>query len=148
VSPTERKRITEVFELAAKLRPEERDAFVRRECEGDDVLLKEVSSLLSEYGRLGDTSTPSLDSVADPAPSFPRRIGKYQITGNLGSGGFGRVYRAKDPTFDRIVAIKVLNAPDDSDIVRRFRTEATTVANLHHKNIVTVHEFGEDSGAP
>ena len=147
MTPTERKRITEVFELAVKLRPEERDSFVERECGGDGVLLKEVSSLLSEYRRLGDTSQDQ-DSAGDHAPSFPKRIGKYQITGNLGSGGFGRVYRAGDPTFERVVAIKVLNAPGDSDIVRRFRTEATTVANLHHKNIVTVHEFGEDSGAP
>ncbi len=148
MTPIEHLRITEVFELAVKLRPEERHAFVERECEGDDVLLKEVSSLLSEYGRLGDTATANQDSAGDQSPRFPKRIGKYEITGNLGSGGFGRVYRAKDPTFDRIVAIKVLNTPDDSDIVRRFRTEATTVANLHHKNIVTVHEFGEENGAP
>ncbi len=48
----------------------------------------------------------------------------------------------------RVVAIKVLNAPDDPDLVRRFEAEATMAANLHHKNIVTVHEFGEENGAP
>jgi len=150
VTPTERRRrITDVFELAVQLRPEERNVFVERECRGDAVLLKEVSSLLSEYRRVGDTSVPDQGSAGDQAPSIPKqRIGKYQITGNLGSGGFGRVYSALDPTVGRVVAIKVLNAPDDSDIVRRFRAEATTVANLHHKNIVTVHEFGEDQGAP
>jgi serine/threonine-protein kinase len=150
VTPTERRRrITDVFELAVQLRPEERDAFVERECRGDSVLLKEVSSLLSEYRRFGNTPAPDQDSAGDQAASLPKqRIGRYQITGTLGSGGFGRVYRALDPTVGRVVAIKVLNAPDDSDIVRRFQAEATTVANLHHKNIVTVHEFGEEHGAP
>ena len=70
-------------------------------------------------------------------------IGKYQITGELGSGGFGRVYKALDPTVGRVVAIKVLNVQDDPALVMRFEAEAKTSANLQHKNIVIVHEFGE-----
>ncbi|HTS31151.1 MAG TPA: protein kinase [Bryobacteraceae bacterium] len=70
-------------------------------------------------------------------------IGKYQITGELGSGGFGRVYKAFDPTVGRVVAIKVLNVQDDPALVMRFEAEAKTSANLQHKNIVIVHEFGE-----
>jgi len=85
---------------------------------------------------------------ASGARPTPRRIGRYEITGELGSGGFGHVYSALDPIVDRVVAIKVLNAPGDSDLVKRFRAEAMTVAKLHHKNIVTVHEFGEENGAP
>jgi eukaryotic-like serine/threonine-protein kinase len=77
-----------------------------------------------------------------------QRIGKYQITGEIGSGGFGRVYSAQDPSVGRIVAIKVMNAPGDTDLVRRFRAEAMTVAMLAHKNIVTVHDYGEQDGAP
>lgn len=73
-------------------------------------------------------------------------IGKYQITGELGAGGFGRVYKAYDPTVGRLVAIKVLNVQDDPLLVKRFKAEAMTSANLQHKNIVTVHEFGEDRG--
>ncbi|MGO9263056.1 MAG: TonB family protein [Bryobacteraceae bacterium] len=84
---------------------------------------------------------------ARPSP-VPRRIGKYEIVQEIGSGGFGHVYRALDPAFDRVVAVKVLNAPDDPDTVRRFRIEAKTVANLHHKNIVTVHDYGETDGVP
>ncbi|HTX34722.1 MAG TPA: TonB family protein [Bryobacteraceae bacterium] len=84
---------------------------------------------------------------AKPSP-VPQRIGKYEITQEIGSGGFGHVYRALDPAFDRMVAIKVLNTPDDPDTVRRFRVEAKTVANLHHKNIVTVHDYGENNGLP
>src|SRR5579863_3952448 len=74
------------------------------------------------------------------------RIGKYEITGELGAGGFGKVYKALDPTVGRVVAIKVLNVQDDPVMVKRFRSEATTSASLQHKNIVTVHEFGEDRG--
>jgi len=73
-------------------------------------------------------------------------IGKYQITGELGTGGFGRVYKAFDPTVGRVVAIKVLNVQDDPMLAKRFRAEAMTSANLRHKNIVTVYEFGEDGG--
>jgi serine/threonine protein kinase len=74
------------------------------------------------------------------------RIGKYEITGELGTGGFGKVYKALDPTVGRVVAIKVLNVQDDPVLVKRFRAEATTSASLQHQNIVTVHEFGEDRG--
>jgi serine/threonine-protein kinase len=76
------------------------------------------------------------------------RIGKYRIDGELGRGGFGTVYRAWDPTVDRAVAIKVLTVPDDKDLLSRFRNEAAAQGRLHHPNIVTVHDFGEQDGTP
>jgi serine/threonine protein kinase/predicted Zn-dependent protease len=76
------------------------------------------------------------------------RIGRYEITGKLGDGGFGSVYRGYDPTVERVVAIKVLSTQGDASLISRFRTEAMTAGNLHHKNIVTIYEFGEDNGAP
>ncbi len=76
------------------------------------------------------------------------RIGKYEIQAEIGRGGFGRVYRGYDPTVGRVVAIKVL-LPDTSDpeFLTRFKMEATTAGNLHHPNLVTIHEFGEDNGS-
>ncbi len=72
------------------------------------------------------------------------RIGKYQIQAEIGRGGFGRVYRGYDPTVGRVVAIKVLlPETNDPEFVSRFRMEATTAGNLHHPNLVTIHEFGE-----
>jgi hypothetical protein len=145
-----RKRITDVFQLAVQKPLEERRRFVERECRGDDTLQHEVESLLSEYQTSYESSQDifSESAAAHPAPPPMQRIGKYHVTKEIGSGGFGRVYSAIDPGFDRTVAIKVMSAPGDPDLVQRFRTEATTVANLHHKNIVNVHDFGEQDGAP
>jgi tRNA A-37 threonylcarbamoyl transferase component Bud32 len=71
-----------------------------------------------------------------------RTIGKYRILAPLGRGATGIVYKALDHTLDREVAIKILH-PDlaDSDIMRRFRAEATTLAKLNHPEIATVYEL-------
>src|SRR6185436_18505731 len=71
-----------------------------------------------------------------------RTIGKYRIVGRLGRGGMGTVYKAVDETLDREVAIKVLN-PElaDTDIIKRFRAEATTLARLNHPEIATIYEL-------
>ena len=76
------------------------------------------------------------------------RIGKYLITGRIGRGGMGMVYRGLDPALDREVAIKTLVAEGsfDPESRRRFEVEARAAAKLAHPNIVTVHELGEDRG--
>lgn len=70
-------------------------------------------------------------------------VGKYRIVSRLGRGGMGTVYKAVDETLEREVAIKVLN-PDlaDSDLLKRFRAEAVTLAKLNHPNIATLFELG------
>ncbi len=75
-------------------------------------------------------------------------IGRYQVESQIGTGGFGRVYKAFDPSVGRPVAIKVLTALDSPDLLARFQTEARTTGSLHHPNIVTILDFGEDEGAP
>jgi predicted Ser/Thr protein kinase len=71
-----------------------------------------------------------------------KTIGKYRIVGQLGRGGMGTVYKAVDETLEREVAIKVLN-PElaDTDIMKRFRAEATTLAKLNHPEIATIYEL-------
>src|SRR5579862_3476346 len=76
------------------------------------------------------------------------RIGKYTVEAELGRGGFGRVYRAFDPDVKRQVAIKVLIAESDPELLKRFEVEVGTTGNLRHKNIVTLYECGEQSGVP
>lgn len=87
--------------------------------------------------------------VVSPRPDATgmlRRIGKYEVTGQIGQGGFGKVYKAFDPTVGRVVAIKVITTEGDETSVTRFRNEAAAAGNLHHKNVVTIYEFGEHEG--
>jgi serine/threonine protein kinase len=73
---------------------------------------------------------------------------RYQIEGRIGSGGMAEVYRARDLTLERIVAIKLLREDfsQDPGFRERFRQEAKAAANLSHPNIVTVYDFGFDEG--
>ena len=77
-----------------------------------------------------------------------KRIGRYTIENELGRGAFGRVYRAFDPNLKIYVAIKVLIAEDDPELLVRFQAEARATAGLLHPNIVTLYEFSEEAGAP
>jgi tetratricopeptide (TPR) repeat protein len=76
------------------------------------------------------------------------RPGRYQILGELGRGGMGIVYKARDTVLDRMVAYKVL--PDalkeNPQALRNFLREAKSAAQLNHPNIVTVYDAGEQDG--
>ncbi len=77
-----------------------------------------------------------------------KRIGKYEITAEIGRGGFSRVYRGFDPNVNRPVAIKVSTRESDPEHLSRFRNEASAAGNLRHENIVTIHDYGDDDGVP
>ncbi len=73
---------------------------------------------------------------------------RYQLEKSIGTGGMAVVYRARDLMLERNVAIKILREDFSSDpsFRERFRQEAKAAANLYHPNIVTIHDFGLDSG--
>src|SRR3982751_3987366 len=77
-----------------------------------------------------------------------RQLGPYQIAAPIGAGGMGEVYRARDTTLNRDVAIKVL--PDlfanDPERLARFRREAQMLASLNHPNIAHIHGFEDADG--
>jgi serine/threonine-protein kinase len=72
------------------------------------------------------------------------KLGPYEITGAIGAGGMGEVYRARDTRLDRIVAIKVLptHLADRAELRERFEREARTIASLNHPHICTLYDTG------
>ncbi|HLJ30568.1 MAG TPA: serine/threonine-protein kinase [Candidatus Angelobacter sp.] len=77
-------------------------------------------------------------------------VGRYEITGELGRGAMGVVYKAQDPTIGRTVALKTMRLDvhglETADVLRRFRNEARAAGVLNHPNIVTIHDAGEQDG--
>jgi len=79
----------------------------------------------------------------------PAFIGRYRILGVLGEGAMGRVYRGRDESLERDVAVKVMTlGHSDADARARFQKEARAAARLQHPNIVTIYELGEHEGSP
>lgn len=92
-----------------------------------------------------DAFAPVLRRAKMPTPS---RFGDFDLISELGRGGMGVVYRARQVSLGREVALKVLPIPSRGGdaAVKRFRTEAQAAARLHHTNIVPVYSQGEQDG--
>src|SRR5712692_8478681 len=78
------------------------------------------------------------------------KLSRYEIRSQIGAGGMGEVYRARDEKLNRDVAIKVLPATlsQNADRLRRFEQEAQAAGALNHPNILAVHDVGTHEGAP
>ncbi len=81
---------------------------------------------------------------------IPEKIGRYVITGELGKGAMGIVYRATDPNIGRTLALKTMrldvHGASSSDMLKRFQNEARAAGVLNHRNIVTIYDAGEADG--
>ena len=127
--------IEEIFHRAVELAPAARSAYLDEPCGADSSLRREVESLVAHDAQDGAP-------VAGPAEdAAPRAIAHYRISGKLGEGGMGAVYRAMDTKLGREVAIKVL-PPDfagDPGRMARFTREAKVLASLNHPNIAAIY---------
>src|SRR5215813_4916213 len=132
-------RIEPLYHAARKRPPDERAAFLAEACGGDEDLRREVESLLAEHA----ATDGFLTGVAVHAPTLAAgmRIGVYTIAAQIGAGGMGEVYRARDSRLERDVAIKVLPPQLTTDPERRarFAREARLLAALNHPHIGAIY---------
>src|SRR5262249_13049404 len=119
---------------------------------GDTNAMSTFCAAKFELNEFGETVTflsrpnSSAPAPAQPAPEMPATIGRYEIRGPLGQGGFGAVYRGYDAQLDRQVAIKVPVLNPTKDREGLFLQEARQLAQLKHPSIVTVHDVGVHDG--
>jgi serine/threonine protein kinase len=78
------------------------------------------------------------------------KLGRYEIRSQLGAGGMGEVYRARDTKIGRDVAMKVLPSAfsADPDRLQRFQQEACAAGALNHPNILSIYDVGKHNGSP
>jgi Tol biopolymer transport system component/tRNA A-37 threonylcarbamoyl transferase component Bud32 len=148
-----------LFGKAVELPRDRRSAFLDGVCAGEPALRRVVEDLLDRNDRLsGFLSEPAyvqgagevgMASQTVVLPSGVRLMERYVISGRLGAGGMGVVYRARDEKLDRDVAIKMLQRGLlTSDEARaRFRREAQALAKLNHAHIAAVYDVIEQDGA-
>ena len=109
----------------------------------------EATAGLSSLGAVGRAEDGALPHHLNDMPlNAGDRLGPYEITGELGAGGMGIVYRARDTKLDRDVALKVLPEPftSDPDRLARFKREAQILASLNHPNIGSIYGLEEADG--
>ena len=147
------KQVEAIFHAALDLPPQDRTAYLREACSGNDILYAEVESLISALEN-GDSvfeesgfqlgmeilSNSSAESMAG------KTVGAYNVLSRLGKGGMGEVYLAEDKRLERKVALKFLSSElmGDNWAKRQLVKEAQAVAMLDHVNICPVYGIEED----
>lgn len=148
-----------LFIKATDLPPNKLDAFLESECGDDAEMIQELKSLLAAdekasaaafmevapelLAEITDEEVHDDDASADPI--LGTEVGQYRLVRQIGRGGMGVVYEAKDTRLGRAVALKFV-LPELSAherIKRRFIREAKAASALDHKNICTVYDIGE-----
>jgi Tol biopolymer transport system component len=143
-----------MFHSALRIPLKERDLFVRSECGSDQSLYAEVTSLLRshEAESLLDHGAGSIaaDWLLATTHELPTgiRIGPYEISDEIGRGGMGTVYRAKDRRLDRDIALKFVweAGVGSSERFPHFDREVRAASALNHPNIITIHDVGSADG--
>ncbi|MEP7037431.1 MAG: serine/threonine-protein kinase, partial [Acidobacteriota bacterium] len=146
-----------LFDVAVELSPLERKRLLDKSCGKDADLRREVEELFdSDEGAKSFLENPAAHEVISRIIKTETKnleagksFGHYKIIKQIGAGGMGEVYLAKDTKLDRRVAVKILNekfAKHESNL-NRFVQEAKAASALNHPNILVIHEIGEAENA-
>lgn len=154
LTPERWQRARDVLHEAMQMDDEDRSAYLDSQCASDPSLRAELKELLAAEGEVGSAflEEPALDQAASHTGSSDRgvvlpsgaKLGPYVVQSLIGVGGMGEVYRTRDASLKRDVAIKVLPASfsRDPDRLRRFQLEAEAAAALNHPNILSIYAIG------
>ena len=151
MTPAEWKRIRPILESALELEPASRPAFLDSACE-DPSLRREVESLIASHEGAGANllaRPPVPDILLEEELRFRltsgKRVGSYEILGQIAEGGMGAVYRAvrADGQYKQTVALKIVHVELAGEATAaRFRNERQILANLDHPNIAKILDGG------
>ncbi len=135
------------YEAIEAGRPIDRQAFLARHPDLADAL-DSFFQAKEEFEREAAPLLPGDSPV--PPEDLPRSVGDYEVLEEVARGGMGVVYRARQRSLDRIVALKMIRAGQlaSAEEVRRFQQEAAAAASLDHPHIVPIFEVGTHDGLP
>ena len=151
MNPQQWQRVRPILESALEIDPAGRSAFLDQAC-ADRTLREEVESLIASHeqagtGALNPASSPDLNLEEEAQFRLPpgKRIGAYEILGEIAVGGMGAVYRAirADGQYKQQVALKIVRSELGTEFTTsRFKNERQILANLNHPNVARILDGG------
>ncbi len=146
-------KLNELVERCLAAMEQEGNAAIDRFCgehPDEAVALRRRVALLQGFGLAEPNAGDPADAVDSSEPPIPKQLGDFELLDRLGAGGMGVVYRARQLSLGREVALKLVR-PDQLHVGNaraRFRREVEAIARLQHPGIVPIYAVGENDGVP